>query len=27
VSQYRALDIEYVRGNGTIANLNLHFKF
>ena len=27
VSQYRALDPEYVRGNGTIANLNLHFNF
>ncbi|MGO3195036.1 MAG: TonB-dependent receptor [Sphingobacterium sp.] len=27
VSQYRALDAEYVRGNGTRANLNLHFKF
>lgn len=27
VSQYRALDAEYVRGNGTIANLNVHFKF
>ncbi|MCP1996437.1 TonB-dependent receptor [Flavobacterium sp. HSC-61S13] len=27
VSQYRALDAEYVRGSGSLVNLNLHFKF
>lgn len=27
VSQYRALDAEYVRGNGAVANLNVHFNF
>ncbi len=27
VSQYRALDPEYVRGNGTVATVNLHFNF
>lgn len=27
VSQYRALDAEYVHGTGTVANLNVYFKF
>jgi len=27
VSQYRALDAEYVRGTGMQASLNLHYKF
>jgi len=27
VSQYRALDVEYVRGSGTIANFNIHYSF
>lgn len=27
LSQYSALHADYVRGNGTTANLNVHFKF
>ncbi|GAA4325759.1 TonB-dependent siderophore receptor [Mucilaginibacter gynuensis] len=27
VSQYRAIDAEYVRGNGATANLNLYYNF
>jgi iron complex outermembrane receptor protein len=27
VSQYRAIDAEYVRGNGTTANLNFYYSF
>lgn len=27
VSQYRALDAEYVKGSGTVASLNLHYQF
>lgn len=27
VSQYRALDAEYVKGSGTVMSLNLHYQF
>jgi len=27
VSQYRALDAEYVKGSGTVTSLNLHYQF
>ncbi|QQT36041.1 Iron-regulated outer membrane proteins [Sphingobacterium spiritivorum] len=27
VSQYRAIDAEYARGNGMQANINIHYKF